>query len=352
MSKIDLRVVAGSQSGSLISLPEGRFLIGREHDCHLRPNSELISRHHCAFTHDAHGVRIRDLGSTNGTFVNGQRIQGNVQLKPGDLVSAGKVELMVVIDGCPAGVSDDTLVSRAGDTIVVGPSDESPSAGTDSVLDIAELADQLAMLEDDITAPIESPTTVASAAVVEAAHAAIPPADAAPPQAGSSEAAPAVAPPSESPLVAAAPAAASPLDPAAAAAAAAGQQAPYGYNPWAAPPGYPYPGGYPQYPPMPYGYGYPYPGQPMMPPGQMPPGQMPPGYGQPPATETPAEQPTDAKLDGMPDIRLPDPSETGAKAPEPKPQAPSGSGDGKTKAHIPTAAQDIINSYLNRRPKS
>jgi pSer/pThr/pTyr-binding forkhead associated (FHA) protein len=71
-----LRVLSGRQNGAFIPLPVGKFLIGREEDCQLRPNSELVSRHHCVFTNDDFTLRLRDLGSTNGTFVNGERLRG------------------------------------------------------------------------------------------------------------------------------------------------------------------------------------------------------------------------------------------------------------------------------------
>ena len=97
MLAVILKVLSARQQGSTIPLPTGRFLIGREEDCHLRPNSELVSRHHCVFTHDEYTVRVRDLGSTNGTFVNGNRVRGTAVLNTGDRVTVGKLEFEVVI---------------------------------------------------------------------------------------------------------------------------------------------------------------------------------------------------------------------------------------------------------------
>src|SRR5262249_15881764 len=56
-----------------------------------------VSRHHCVFTVDDFTVRLRDLGSTNGTFVNGERIQGQVVLKAGDHVVVGKLSFEMVV---------------------------------------------------------------------------------------------------------------------------------------------------------------------------------------------------------------------------------------------------------------
>jgi pSer/pThr/pTyr-binding forkhead associated (FHA) protein len=106
MLAAELKVVGGRQNGKLITLPK-KFLIGRESDCHLRPNSDLVSRHHCAFTLDEYTLRIRDLGSTNGTLVNDERITGEVMLKQGDNVKVGKLEFEIQIreidDSAPEG---------------------------------------------------------------------------------------------------------------------------------------------------------------------------------------------------------------------------------------------------------
>jgi pSer/pThr/pTyr-binding forkhead associated (FHA) protein len=92
-----LRVLSGRQNGAVIPLPVGKFLIGREEDCQLRPNSELVSRHHCVFTNDEFTLRLRDLGSTNGTFVNGERLRGGAILNSGDKVSVGKIDFEVLV---------------------------------------------------------------------------------------------------------------------------------------------------------------------------------------------------------------------------------------------------------------
>jgi predicted component of type VI protein secretion system len=144
MVRAELRVLLGRQQGTLIPLPAGKFLIGREEDCHLRPNSELVSRHHCVFTTDDFTVRVRDLGSTNGTLVNGERIRGAVVLRSGDRVAVGKIEVEVLIHDAAespqsapvspgefnqrelAGVSDDTQTVAATETLSEFPVPEAP----------------------------------------------------------------------------------------------------------------------------------------------------------------------------------------------------------------------------------
>src|SRR5262245_56924085 len=96
MFQVELKGLEGRQQGKTIPLHVRQFLIGREQDCHLRPNSDLVSRHHSVFTVDDFTVRLRDLGSTNGTFVNNERIQGQVVLKPGDHVSFRQLSFEIV----------------------------------------------------------------------------------------------------------------------------------------------------------------------------------------------------------------------------------------------------------------
>jgi predicted component of type VI protein secretion system len=299
MPQVELRVVSGKQAGASIPLQKGKFLIGREHDCHLRPNSDLVSRHHCAFTVDDYSVQVRDLGSTNGTFVNGERTRGIVLLNPGDRVTVGKLEFEVVIDGQPASATEtvlhdleDTATSLSGE-FVVKPVDQ-PPAETTSAAPASPLLER-STVEIDAQAPTAG-------------------AEFTPPM-----------PPSPLPS-----------------------------QPWMVPPQtppVPYPGGYPPYPAMPYGYGYPpYPGMPPLPqPGYPYSGPVPTApAGE--ATASPAP-PKELAEDVVPGIRLPDPRTTGAKDPEPPAPKPAESGKGESKT-IPSAAQDIINSYLQRRPKS
>lgn len=104
MLKAELKVLEGKQAGVVIPLSVRRFLIGREQDCQLRAASDLVSRHHCVISVDDFTVRIRDLGSTNGTFVNGLRIDSSVTLKGGDRIQIGKLAFVLQVEA-PVSVS-------------------------------------------------------------------------------------------------------------------------------------------------------------------------------------------------------------------------------------------------------
>ncbi len=112
MVSAELKVVEGKHAGQLIPLNRRKFLIGREQDCQLRPNSEMVSRHHCVFSIDDYSVRLRDLGSTNGTLVNGTRIRKDVVLVAGDRIVIGNLEFQLVIhSGVTATESDSAVLS-------------------------------------------------------------------------------------------------------------------------------------------------------------------------------------------------------------------------------------------------
>ena len=106
----ELKVVGGKHAGQVIPLNRPKFLIGREQDCQLRPNSEMVSRHHCVFNVDEYSVRLRDLGSTNGTLVNGERIRKDVVLVAGDKVIIGNLEFELVIRPGVTAVESDSAV--------------------------------------------------------------------------------------------------------------------------------------------------------------------------------------------------------------------------------------------------
>lgn len=87
-----LVVLAGAKEGTEIPLKKEKFLIGRASDCTLRAGSEAISRHHCLVTRVDGAVAVRDLGSRNGTHVNGEKIAGETPLNHGDLLRVGPLE--------------------------------------------------------------------------------------------------------------------------------------------------------------------------------------------------------------------------------------------------------------------
>lgn len=100
--KVQLIVVRGKPEGKAIPLTVPKFKIGRGEGCHLRPNSDQVSREHAEFIVEGGVVAVRDLKSRNGTQVNGKDITGAVRLKDRDLVQVGPLTFAVSILGAPA----------------------------------------------------------------------------------------------------------------------------------------------------------------------------------------------------------------------------------------------------------
>jgi len=85
-----------------IPLRTGETLIGRSADVVVRIRSGDVSRHHARITVGPDGASIEDLGSRNGTFVNGEKLQERRALKEGDLVGVGAVQLVFCGTGSEA----------------------------------------------------------------------------------------------------------------------------------------------------------------------------------------------------------------------------------------------------------
>jgi pSer/pThr/pTyr-binding forkhead associated (FHA) protein len=76
-------------------------VVGRREDCDLRIPLGDISRKHCRLIKDGNVLKLEDLGSSNGTYRNGERIQ-ETELSPGDTVQLGPIAFVVQIEGVPA----------------------------------------------------------------------------------------------------------------------------------------------------------------------------------------------------------------------------------------------------------
>lgn len=317
MISVELCVVGGKHAGQSIALTKKKFLIGREQDCQLRPNSELVSRHHCVFTVDDFAVRLRDLGSTNGTSINGERIRKETVLKPGDRVIVGNLEFEVKVNAASTeAVPQETISQPVEDTIV---------SGTDTLTEMPALGGTAESTNTEEDTFIQE-TTAAEPAPAEVAEAPV-----LAPVIGTQDPASSTG----DTTVIAQPMMMPPQQP--------------GYPQQMMPPQqmgypqmygqYPYqgmPGQMPMYPPQ----GYPQ--QPMYPQQQQP--QM-----QPPAAAPPAEAAAQPSPPDAIEVSLPDPANTGAKDdPKPVPAADGSGAPAEIKSN--QSAAEIIKNQMNRRP--
>jgi pSer/pThr/pTyr-binding forkhead associated (FHA) protein len=86
---VKLLVIQGRPSGKSLIFPSGDYFFGRGPECHVRPESDWVSRQHCILRVTGEGAFVRDLGSRNGTLVNGSLVLGERSLDEGDHLQVG-----------------------------------------------------------------------------------------------------------------------------------------------------------------------------------------------------------------------------------------------------------------------
>jgi len=90
-------------------------LLGRDRDCVVRIEHVSISRHHARVVITGTSAVLEDLGSKNGTWVNGRQIEAPTELADGDEVRLGSVALVYRAQGAPPSSSTDTFIPRPPD---------------------------------------------------------------------------------------------------------------------------------------------------------------------------------------------------------------------------------------------
>ena len=104
---MDVKLVLFREDGStrVFPLNEGVTTFGRKDDCSIRIPLAVVSRRHAEISVGQDGVTLKDLGASNGTFLNDHRVEEE-GLGPGDRIMIGPVVFTVQIDGQP---DDDEL---------------------------------------------------------------------------------------------------------------------------------------------------------------------------------------------------------------------------------------------------
>ncbi len=156
--KVQLIVVRGKPEGKVIPLAGPKFKIGRGETCHLRPNSEQVSREHAEFTIESSAVIVRDLGSRNGTLVNGKALTTEAcKLKDRDLVQVGPLTFAVSIQDAPKSAAKAATPAAASPAAAAG---VAPTKGKPSPDDVpAEDIDSW-LFGDNASATADQPTSV------------------------------------------------------------------------------------------------------------------------------------------------------------------------------------------------
>jgi len=99
---VDVNLILFKKDGSqrTFSLRSEVALIGRSHDCDLCVPLLVVSRQHCELSQNAESLKVRDLNSRFGTFVNGKRIN-EATVKAGDYIRIGPLTFLLQINGEP-----------------------------------------------------------------------------------------------------------------------------------------------------------------------------------------------------------------------------------------------------------
>jgi len=123
-----LQVLNGSLTGQSYELKVDKTTVGRVEDNSFQLAEPSVSSHHCELVLQGDDVLVRDLNSTNGTFINGEKVTETL-LKPGQTLRLGQIELRLD-DGTPlpapsapapasAPAAPSTTKSRQDQTLVV-----------------------------------------------------------------------------------------------------------------------------------------------------------------------------------------------------------------------------------------
>ena len=122
------------KDGSTVSfpLPSSVTTIGRRQECDLCIPLMVVSRKHCEINQDRGQVRLRDLGSRNGTLLNDNQVDEGV-LDPGDKIGIGPLTFVVQIDGKPTELpKTDSVASSSSDNVV--PTGQEPQTDHDETI--------------------------------------------------------------------------------------------------------------------------------------------------------------------------------------------------------------------------
>ena len=152
---MDVNLVLFKKDGShkSFALPSSSTTIGRRHDCDLQIPLANVSRRHCQLNQNSESLKIRDLDSRNGTFVNNQKINGETTLTAGDYLKIGSLVFLLQIDGKPETITPPpAAIAKKADSKVTAPIE---NLSDDDFLDLEELDIDESSDDDDFLAELE-----------------------------------------------------------------------------------------------------------------------------------------------------------------------------------------------------
>jgi len=177
--EFQLVVLRGKSAATALKLGDGVTTAGRHDECQLRIKSSEVSRKHCQFFEKNGMLMVKDLGSANGTFLNGKKIEGQRVLEPGDELTLGPVKLKVEALGKP-GSGSRPSTPKPGDTAIPAPSVKPGAASDEFEIDFddepaSESEEKTVAMKPGASKPVAAPAKPAAAAPAAAAAVDLPP---------------------------------------------------------------------------------------------------------------------------------------------------------------------------------
>jgi Inner membrane component of T3SS, cytoplasmic domain/Domain of unknown function (DUF4388) len=123
-----LQVLLGRERGRVYTVDTASYVLGRGEGSDLILDSDIVSRRHASLVVSAADVKVSDLGSSNGTYINGARVLGEAVLSPGDMLLVGDVALRLHAGAVPAlaptrpDVEPGTSINLSGSLLEIPPS--------------------------------------------------------------------------------------------------------------------------------------------------------------------------------------------------------------------------------------
>lgn len=155
-----LVVLKGRSGAKAVRLADGVTTVGRQEGCELTVRSSQVSRKHCQLFEKKGLLLVKDLGSANGTLVNGKRIEEQRVLEPGDILTVGPIEFRIESLGASATPAASKAEVTSGTDERSKPSDTSiPQGGGSAIpLDDDDVLEFVIGNDEPTPAPAPKPT--------------------------------------------------------------------------------------------------------------------------------------------------------------------------------------------------
>lgn len=148
---MDIRLIRFKEDGQQreFRVKNDKCLIGRLATTDLSIPLSSVSREHCEVLARDGAVYLKDLGSRNGTFRNEERVEGEVQLEPGDRLSIGPIIFTVQIDGDPAEIEPPLMEAPTISTAKPKAESSAAAAGGGAEDSATELSDLIKQMQSE-----------------------------------------------------------------------------------------------------------------------------------------------------------------------------------------------------------